>query len=579
MKDPNELTSAQQKTFTAFETTLKETFDSFWLAVKIEGAHLFTRNPNSDLNEVTTINDLAGKSTNFLYSLSGIADTVAETLPVLKVATLAEQTSGLFKSLPVVKTIADKITKAFEENTGIISPENRLNNFRNSFNDTDDAKQTIEKIAKTIGSIYADQFKKMNAEDAKVLAGYTNLMIITAMQRGYLVNCDDKVKFVVDWLFHLSMYHYDKKDKENSPKVSLQQENGEQTKLVMYDFYGGPGLKCLNGNEVVLFDRRLEDNLRTKSNDWGYRLASPQEVAEYEKFVISRVNSQSSDSRNDFIPVSPTLDKFSSDTKLSPILEKMEDNMTKLGQPATLDPQVRNDVMKIGATVERLNQETQKIQEKVAISNKTNIEFQSTTDERLCDITKREQELSKIIYNLECDVAEKGKTIAQQQDRISDLDRTLTRTDKKYDALECAHYILRKEHLDLEKKYSNLESQFNALKTILNQVLQSQQVINTVKPNNNDEQDKSVQNGEEITSVLQSQQVINTVKPNNNDEQDKSVQNKEKATPWALNTGTLGKNLLLNSLSKFLGKSAKENDKTNTVNESQTASEGKKVKK
>jgi hypothetical protein len=123
-----------------FETTLKETFDNYWRGVALINTHLFIRNPKNDLSEVTTINDLAGKSTNFLSSLSNFAKDVVEMTSTINMSTLVESGTTLFKSIPVIKTFADKMNSKYEQKTGIISENKRLENFQKSFSDSEDAK-------------------------------------------------------------------------------------------------------------------------------------------------------------------------------------------------------------------------------------------------------------------------------------------------------------------------------------------------------------------------------------------------------------------------------------------------------
>jgi hypothetical protein len=146
-----------------------------------------------------------------------------------------------------------------------------------------------------------------------------------------------------------------------------------------------------------------------------------------------------------------------------------------------------------------------------------------TTELNFCSgKEKTERDQSKIINDLTSRIAEKDKAIGEQQGQILDLKKALA--------------AMKKEHLVLENKVTELTKMV-----------------------------------EMVTQFLQSQQV------NNKNEQNISVQNKEEATPWA-NKGTLG-NSILSSLSTLFGKSAKENNQKNSVNESQKASEVNKMKK
>jgi uncharacterized coiled-coil protein SlyX len=141
-----------------------------------------------------------------------------------------------------------------------------------------------------------------------------------------------------------------------------------------------------------------------------------------------------------------------------------------------------------------------------------------------------EQDQSKIINELTSRVAEKDKEIAAQRAQILALQEALAAMNNKYDKMESNNTTPKKEHLVLENKVDELT------KTV-----------------------------EMAAQFLQSQQVNNTV---NRNKQNISIHNKENATPLALNKVTLG-NSLLNSLSTLFGKSAKENNQKNSVNESQ----------
>jgi hypothetical protein len=556
MKDPKEFTSAKQ-----FETTLKETFSSYWRAVQIDNTKLFSRDPKTHLGDTTL--SLAGKSTNFINSLSSVVEPLSETiLPgALKMATLVEQGAGLLQDMPVIKNIVNKIPIKHAQKNEYPNEKEMLDNFKNSFSDSKDAKQTIEKIAKTIVSIYADQFKKMNVEDAKVLAEYTNLLIINSMQLGNLVNrddkvktVDDKVKIVIDWLFYSSMYHYDKKDRKLSPKISLQQETGE-TKLVMFDFYGGPGLKCLNEkNEEVRFNRRADKdedkNSTTRPDIWGYRLASPDEVWAYkdEIFAKKAANTESSGKGGLFIPVSPTLEGFDENTRLLPIIAKIEDDEPKLGQDVTLDTQVRNEVKEIAAYVDHLSQETHNMQKKI----NTNMENENIKSQKQSAFNAM---LGTQVENLKSQFRGMDKTIARLQDQILDLKKEVTGVRKE-------NLALASDNQTLKEKNRVLENQVGELTKMKEEHLALKDEVSKLK---------------EMFQLLQSQQVNNTVNLNNK-EPNISVQNKGEATPQALNKGTSRD--LLSKFSSLFGKSVENNrNEENITNNSPKASGGESIEK
>jgi hypothetical protein len=546
MKDPKEFTSAKQ-----FETTLKETFSSYWKAVQIDNTKLFSRDPKTHLGD-TTVN-LAGKSTNFIYSLSSVAEPLAESIVpgVLKIVTLVEQSADLLQNIPVIKYVTNKIGIQHAQKNGYPNEKEMLDNFKNSFSDSKDAKQTIEKIAKTIVFIYADQFKKMNVKDAKVLAEYTNLLIINSMQLGCLVNRDDKVKTVIDWLFYSSMYLYDKKHRELSPKISLQQEAGEYTELVMLDFYGGPGLKCLNEKKKeVYFDLRLDENSRTRSDIWGYRLASPDEVWVYEEEIFAKKAGkiESSDRGGRFIPVSPKLEGFDEKTRLSPIIA--EDNRPKLGQDVTLGVKVGKELLRIRAFVgHRLNQVTQNMQKKIDNMEKSNIKSQRQFDNMLVSQSRFNDMVVFQVEKLKSHVAEKDKTIEEQQGEITALKKEVTGIKENYQALNSACQTLKEENVALTnqvKEMAKTNDEYLALKDEVSKL-------------------------KEMFQLLQGQQANNSDNPNN--EQNIPVQNKKDTTTQATNKGARGDSLF--NFSSLFGKSPKKNEnEINTANESKKPLEG-----